>query len=37
MAIFFRDKDGVNDEYDNCIDVVNPGQLDTDGDGMGKE
>jgi hypothetical protein len=29
------DFDGVNDVDDNCVDVENPGQLDTDGDGIG--
>jgi len=30
-----RDKDGVADQYDNCPSVVNPDQLDSDGDGIG--
>lgn len=30
-----RDGDGVRDQDDNCPDVVNPGQHDTDDDGMG--
>jgi hypothetical protein len=29
------DGDGVNDELDNCDDVPNPGQEDTDNDGVG--
>ncbi len=29
------DEDGVVDVDDNCVDVENPGQLDTDGDGIG--
>jgi len=29
------DGDGVPDEHDNCIDAVNPGQEDQDGDGKG--
>ena len=27
----------MNDDVDNCVNTVNPGQLDTDGDGMGKK
>lgn len=30
-----RDDDGVPDETDNCADVANPGQEDSDGDGIG--
>ncbi|MEI6270914.1 MAG: D-alanyl-D-alanine carboxypeptidase family protein [Chloroflexota bacterium] len=30
-----RDADGVLDEMDNCIDVANPDQADTDGNGVG--
>lgn len=30
-----RDGDGVPDEFDNCPDVFNPGQEDTDRDGVG--
>jgi bacillopeptidase F len=29
------DQDGVADDVDNCPNVANPGQLDTDGDGIG--
>jgi hypothetical protein len=29
------DGDGVADQIDNCVDVANPGQEDTDGDGTG--
>lgn len=30
-----RDNDGWADEVDNCLDVYNPAQVDTDGDGSG--
>ena len=30
-----RDGDGVTDSHDNCVDVANADQLDTDHDGMG--
>jgi len=30
-----RDEDGLNDRHDNCIDIPNPDQLNTDGDLMG--
>lgn len=29
------DRDGVPDSRDNCINVANPGQIDSDGDGYG--
>jgi hypothetical protein len=29
------DNDGVPNEFDNCVDVPNPDQADTDGDGQG--
>ncbi|MFK8016499.1 MAG: thrombospondin type 3 repeat-containing protein [Gammaproteobacteria bacterium] len=29
------DADGVLDENDNCVDISNPDQIDTDGDGFG--
>jgi hypothetical protein len=31
------DKDGIPDEFDNCPDVPNPDQLDSNGDGIGDE
>jgi hypothetical protein len=30
------DADGVDDAKDNCLFHINPDQLDTDGDGLGK-
>ena len=32
----FRDSDGVQDSLDNCPVVLNPDQLDTDKDAIGK-
>jgi hypothetical protein len=29
------DADGIYNEYDNCVSVYNPDQLDSDGDGLG--
>jgi uncharacterized repeat protein (TIGR01451 family)/fimbrial isopeptide formation D2 family protein len=29
------DQDGVSDDVDTCVDVANPDQTDTDGDGLG--
>jgi hypothetical protein len=29
------DADGVEDEFDNCLEAMNPAQDDTDGDGCG--
>ena len=29
------DEDGVPDSEDNCVEVANPDQQDTDGDGVG--
>ena len=29
------DDDGVEDEFDNCLEAMNPAQDDTDGDGCG--
>uniref|UniRef100_UPI004048924E FG-GAP-like repeat-containing protein n=1 Tax=Algoriphagus sp. TaxID=1872435 RepID=UPI004048924E len=34
-ALIDKDSDGVRDETDNCPDIYNPDQLDTDGDGIG--
>ncbi|MEM8500317.1 MAG: thrombospondin type 3 repeat-containing protein [Pseudomonadota bacterium] len=30
-----NDGDGIENIYDNCIDIVNPNQVDTNGDGIG--
>lgn len=35
MGVVDRDNDGVADDEDNCPTDANPGQEDTDGDGMG--
>ena len=35
QAVPDRDADGVPDDDDNCPDVANPGQQDSDGDGVG--
>ncbi|MBX7082603.1 MAG: hypothetical protein K1X88_25585 [Nannocystaceae bacterium] len=34
-AMFDHDDDGVDDELDNCVGVVNPDQADANGDGEG--
>ncbi len=34
-CIYDLDMDGNCDEYDNCIDISNPNQIDTDNDGQG--
>lgn len=34
-AVPDTDGDGILDDVDNCLDVSNPDQLDTDGDGIG--
>ncbi|MFO0631767.1 MAG: hypothetical protein U0168_02850 [Nannocystaceae bacterium] len=34
-AMFDHDDDGIDDELDNCVGVVNPDQADGDGDGEG--
>ena len=33
--LYDKDKDGIEDEKDNCPDIYNPGQEDSDGDGDG--
>jgi hypothetical protein len=35
LGIVDRDGDAVSDNTDNCVDVPNPEQIDTDGDGEG--
>ena len=35
IAYVDNDGDGVNDVYDNCLGSSNPGQVDTDHDGLG--
>lgn len=36
ITILSRDKDGIQDNVDNCPDYSNSDQLDTDEDGQGK-
>ena len=31
----FSDNDGIEDKFDNCLSQANPGQLDSDQDGLG--
>jgi len=35
QAVFDVDHDGVNDDIDNCLDLANPDQTDSDRDGFG--
>ena len=37
IATYYKDNDGdgINKDIDNCVDVANPNQLDTDNDGIG--
>ncbi len=35
LVLLDSDDDGVNDDADNCWYLVNPAQIDTDGDGIG--
>ncbi|MFK8032202.1 MAG: VWA domain-containing protein [Gammaproteobacteria bacterium] len=37
LLVVDSDGDGVSDDLDNCIDVENPGQTDTNGDGYGNQ
>lgn len=32
----YRDRDGIQDNYDNCVDTPNADQKDTDNDEIGK-
>lgn len=36
-SLIFRDNDGIGDNIDNCINVANADQADSDSDGIGKE
>ena len=36
MVMVSRDKDGVDDYYDNCKGRANAAQVDSDGDGTGE-